>query len=308
MILFHSIRKTKTEMRCGFLELFAFSIIVLWGYWIVDTLIRNRFNIEAKKFWEEATYVNKFHKWGERLAIILYVIFFLVALVYSVGIFHYSFLFFIMIGAFRAFMEWRFERASKRYVLSILFAAFCLIFLIGFIFLLPDSGGVVYTDNGMIRYVYLGTNSENFFVIITQYRGTDAELIIPSYISGLPVWGIDDSAFADTTSLISIEIPNSVVFIDRDAFRGSGLINVTIPNYITFIGQNAFRDNINLSTVYFESKTPPRTVEEGAFLNISPNAKAIIPAEAKNWPSEGTNWYGLIITYSDSDIYAYSSQ
>jgi len=124
-------------MRCRVLEeLIAFAIIMPLVYWAIDTLIRKKYNIKNKKFWEEANYVNEFHKSGERSVIILYVIFILIVLIYYPRIFHYSFIFFITIGIFRAFMEWKFERSSKRYMLSILFAVSSLIILIGFELLL----------------------------------------------------------------------------------------------------------------------------------------------------------------------------
>ena len=280
--------------------LFASVIILLWGYWAVRNFIKEEFNIETKK-----GYINKFHKWGEILLIALCTIFFL--LINSI-LPHYLHVhvnivllagasLIIITGAFRTFMEWRFERASKQYLLTILSTVFGVILLICVSFILPDGGGVIHTDNGMIRYVYLGTGFENKFFIITHYRGTDTEVIIPSYVSGLPIWGIDDSAFADATGLMSIYIPNGTVFINRDTFRNSGLVNVTIPESILFIGQNAFGDSINLSAVYFESKRPPTTIEEGAFVNISPGARAVVPTGAMGWPPEGTNWHGLIITY-----------
>ena len=67
---------------------------------------------------------------------------------------------------------------------------------------------------------------------------------------------------------------------DRDVFRNSGPVNVTIPDSIVFIDRNAFSDSINLSAVCFESKRPPATIEEGAFVNISPGARAVVPTGA----------------------------
>lgn len=122
------------------MELFIiFCFAILWLYLFTDTFTRNRFKIKELKLLGKAIYVNKFHKKGERLLIILYVIFCFIAVVYYGNIFHYNLLFLIMIGIFRAFMEWKFERASKQYVLSILFTVFCLILFIGFQFFIKGN-------------------------------------------------------------------------------------------------------------------------------------------------------------------------
>ena len=266
-----------------------FFIITLWGYLVIETLIRNKFNIEIKKGY--SLYLNKFHEWAERLFITLAIVTLVSILLsgYDSAVFilaHIAIVILFLLVIFRAFMEWKREKETKRYMLTLLTFIFYLIFFTGVIAIISDSLGNLYTDNGVIRYEY-GTTFAGIqsAIYIVGYRGTDTKITIPSRISNQPVLVIKNSAFARTPSLESVEIPYSVIFINRRAFFG----------------------NTNLSTIYFKSEGPP-LIGDDAFTNICPEARAIIPSGTRYWPPEGSNWNGLIITYSDSDIYAYSSQ
>jgi len=264
--------------------LIGFAIIVAWTYWIIESIIKDKFNIEVKKGWRYE-YTNKLHKWIDRLLMISAMIFLSYFLFYDTtrstdGEFFIIFVFFaLLLVILRVSIEWKFARKSKKYILTLLSGIFSIIFLIGIVGLtptVPDNTGILYTENGEIKYEYIGLNTRNTAIFITGYSGEDTKIIIPSEISGVSVVLIENSSFTGIASLKSIKIPDNVVII----------------------GENAFRDNINLSTVYFASKIPP-IIEEGAFANINPDAKAIIPAGTIYWPPEGTNWYGLIITYAN---------
>jgi len=266
----------------------AFFIITLWGYWIIETLIRNKFNIEIKK--GHSLYLNKFQEWAERLFLTLVIVTLVSILLsgYDATMFilaHIAIAFLFLLVIFRAFMEWKREKETKRYMLTFLTIIFHLIFFTGVIYIISDNLGNLYTDDGVIKYEYGNFAGIQSAIYIIGYRGTDTKVTIPSRISNKPVLVIKNSAFARTPSLENVEIPYSVMLINRRAFFG----------------------NINLSTIYFKSEGPP-IIGDDAFTNICPEARAIIPSGTRYWPPEGTDWYGLIITYSDSDIYAYSSQ
>ena len=54
---------------------------------------------------------------------------------------------------------------------------------------------------------------------------------------------IDDEAFGGCTALTSISIPNSVTKIGRRVFLGcTGLTSISIPESVTYIGENAFKN------------------------------------------------------------------
>lgn len=99
--------------------------IFLFGYIIFLTLIEkviiNKFNIRKKKGLFK--HFNKFHKWAEILLITG------IILVLFIDAF-YSFVLLILLLSFRAFMEWKFEKESKTYILNILNSGEFLLLLI----------------------------------------------------------------------------------------------------------------------------------------------------------------------------------
>ncbi len=67
---------------------------------------------------------------------------------------------------------------------------------------------------------------------------------IPTSISVLP-----ENAFSNCTSLLNIEIPESVIVIDEFCFESSGLKQIAIPNSVQVIGNRAFQNCKNLFSV-----------------------------------------------------------
>lgn len=107
---------------------------------------------------------------------------------------------------------------------------------------------------------------------ITGYYGDADQVILPSYIGGLPVTtiGVDafydcscvhtivlprllktilNSAFSYCPNLNEIEFPDSLQRIDYYAFYRCNLGQVTLPSSLTTLGYNAFDSNPNLSHV-----------------------------------------------------------
>ena len=78
-------------------------------------------------------------------------------------------------------------------------------------------------------------------VTITKYLGLDSVVAIPSQITGLPVVGLGDSAFASNASLSSVTIPDGVTSLGGAVFSGcTSLTNILLPSGVTNIGDRAF--------------------------------------------------------------------
>ena len=87
-------------------------------------------------------------------------------------------------------------------------------------------------------------------VTITDYSGTDTDIVIPQSIDGKMVTSIGDSAFYRCSDLTSITIPEGVTSIGEDAFSGcNGLTSISIPEGVTSIGNYAFSDCSGLTSI-----------------------------------------------------------
>ena len=77
-------------------------------------------------------------------------------------------------------------------------------------------------------------------ITITNFKGNETEVVIPSKIDGKPVTRIGESIFDGYTSLTSITIPDSVTAIGYGTFFGcASLTSITIPDSVTAIDSRA---------------------------------------------------------------------
>lgn len=77
---------------------------------------------------------------------------------------------------------------------------------------------------------------------------------IPSVVNNFNVTSIDDSAFSECVTLMSIEIPEGIISIGDSAFRNCPiLLSIKIPDSLTFIGDEAFSGCESLSITFHES-------------------------------------------------------
>lgn len=101
--------------------------------------------------------------------------------------------------------------------------------------------------------------------VIVRYKGTAADVTIPSHYKGKPVTMIDHAAFYDS-AVTSVTIPDSVTSIPDDAFAFcSQLTNISIPNSVTFIGFAAFNSCTSLKSITLPSSLS--TIQSSAFYN-----------------------------------------
>ena len=135
-------------------------------------------------------------------------------------------------------------------------------------------------------------------VEITDYKGSDTNLVIPSEIDGkkvtsigsafafcksltevkIPdsVTSIGDSAFCGCASLTNIEIPDSVTSIGGSAFYGcTNLTEVKIPNSVTYIGSEAFKDCNNLTIYGYVGSTAETYAKENNIPFVDINSKVL---------------------------------
>lgn len=125
------------------------------------------------------------------------------------------------------------------------------------------NNNITYTDlsnSSIFKYEVLN-NSE---ICLTGLNSTPTEeIIIPSYLIGLPVTKIGDNAFIDCEYITSINSDNLKI-IGKNAFRNcSNLISIILNNLLD-IENNAFENCINLATVEINSIERIRTQ---AFVN-----------------------------------------
>ena len=89
---------------------------------------------------------------------------------------------------------------------------------------------------------------------------TDADIVIPKEIDGVPVTSIGDNAFKNCANVVSIEIPNSITSIgDWSFYYCTNLKEVIFEedSQLTSIGWDAFSACANLTEVYYGA-----TIEE----------------------------------------------
>ncbi len=102
----------------------------------------------------------------------------------------------------------------------------------------------------------------------------------------IPAWG-----FGECTSLKSISLPEGILKIDNNAFRGSGLESITFPSTLTRVDEAAFRDCSALKTIDFNGCTA--TLYGEAFMGTAIE-ELVIPETIilKGWTNFG--WCGQL--------------
>lgn len=93
----------------------------------------------------------------------------------------------------------------------------------------------------------------NTAVVVISYKGTAADVTIPSRYKGKPVTTIGHAAFFNS-AVTSVTIPDSVTSISDEAFINCPkLTNISIPNSVTYIGFSAFSSCTSLKSITLPS-------------------------------------------------------
>lgn len=89
--------------------------------------------------------------------------------------------------------------------------------------------------------VYRKIEGVEEYAVINIGTATDSEIVIPSTYNGLPVTVIGQNAFNENSTIISVNIPNSIKEICESAFSMcANLKTINIPNSVINIGELAF--------------------------------------------------------------------
>lgn len=139
---------------------------------------------------------------------------------------------------------------------------------------------------------------------INRYLGIQTNLVIPETIDGKAVTRIEQMAFRECSSLISIKIPDGITYIGAYAFEKcsnlkninlpqgikviedytfsecSSLTSVDLPETVTRIGNYAFVECQSLTDIKLPQKVT--YIGECAFSNCSSLKNINIPSEVKN--------------------------
>ncbi len=117
----------------------------------------------------------------------------------------------------------------------------------------------------------------NTAVVVTnyKYKGTAADVTIPSRYKGKPVTAINNAAFPNS-AVTSVTIPDSITSIPDAAFVNcSQLTNISIPNSVTYIGFSAFDGCASLKSITLPSSL--LTISEFLFYDCSQLTTIHIP-------------------------------
>jgi len=121
-----------------------------------------------------------------------------------------------------------------------------------------ESGNTAYSSENGVLY-----NKTKTMLVKYPEGKTGSSFTIPSSVTN-----IESSAFEDCTSLININIPNSVTSIGDYAFNCENLTSITIPASVTSIGDYAFAGCDNLTSVTFQGTITSTKFTDNAFYGL----------------------------------------
>ena len=139
-------------------------------------------------------------------------------------------------------------------------------------------------------------------VVITRYKGTSANVVIPSELAGKPVTEIGErpfgtsissitlpeglkklgiGVFENQSSLTYVTLPSTLEEIGVDCFRASGIISIDIPAGVSKIEYGAFQDCKSLRNITFHEGL--KSIGQIAFINCSALESLELPEGLENF-------------------------
>lgn len=153
-------------------------------------------------------------------------------------------------------------------------------------------------------------NSDNTYSVSANKENINSveRIIIPNSHNGLPVTIIGESAFYECNKLKKVEIPNTIITIENDAFNSCEALStidfenssnlstigdsafshcrmlrtITIPKSVISIKESAFFDCWNLKQIIFEEASGLESIGERAFGSCAYLPEITIPASVNS--------------------------
>ena len=124
---------------------------------------------------------------------------------------------------------------------------------------IPCAAATVYQDvsGGQIRF-------DTQTGMVVGFVDVPDNIVIPQQIDGVTVTAIAARAFAQCTSLVSVQLPNTVTIIGNGAFYNcANLISVQLPTALEIIEANLFYGCVQLQSIAMPASV--ETVRDYAF-------------------------------------------
>ncbi|NBO55225.1 MAG: hypothetical protein EBU84_11665 [Actinobacteria bacterium] len=136
---------------------------------------------------------------------------------------------------------------------------------------------------------------------IGQYAFQLSTISVVTFASNSGLTTIESRAFAATSSLTSISLPDSLTQLGTSVFEGSALTSIVIPPDLTDISNNAFRGCADLVTVTFPSDSQTTRIGQYAFSETPDLAQVDLPAGLTTIAEQAFEYSGIPeITIPDS--------
>lgn len=110
-------------------------------------------------------------------------------------------------------------------------------------------GGVEEGTEGL-SFTY---NKSGGYYVVSGYKGSEANIVIPVVYEGEPVTEIGASAFSGKKQIDSVVIPDTVYNIGNNAFAYSSVKEIVGGKYLETIGDGAFLECGDLENFFFSS-------------------------------------------------------
>lgn len=126
-------------------------------------------------------------------------------------------------------------------------------------------------------------------IVITEYIGEDATVIIPEYIDGKPVISIWSLAFYSNNIVEYVTLPRTLQRIEASGFYYSNkLKEIVIPDSVTYIGERAFAWCTAMTSITLPSGLTE--IPDYAFNECSSLTKISIPSKVTSIGVRAFSW------------------